>query len=229
MTTKSHHIQLMSDLKRTALLIGATGLIGSQLLTKLLHSPFYSNVIVLARRSLGLKNTKLTEVIFDFERPDASTVMADDVFCCLGTTIKKAGSRGAFKKVDFEYPLKVAKLAKLNGASKYIIVTAMGADAKSGIFYNRVKGEVESELKQLNFDSLHILQPSLLLGERSEPRLGEKVGEILAAILKPIFLGPLRKYRAIDSERVANAMVAFAKMPEKGVFIHDSGELQKFI
>ena len=219
----------MSDINKTALLIGATGLIGGQLLTKLLHSPFYSKVIVLTRRALDLRNTKLTEVIFDFDRPDASRIMADDIFCCLGTTIKKAGSRETFKKVDFEYPLKVAKLAKLNGANKYIIVTAMGADPKSGIFYNRVKGEIESELKQLNFDSLHILQPSLLLGDRQESRTGEKIGEVLAAVFRPIMLGPLKKYRAIDSEKVANAMIAFAKLPEKGVFVHDSGELQKFV
>jgi len=219
----------MSDINKTALLIGATGLIGGQLLTKLLHSPFYSKVIVLTRRALDLRNTKLTEVIFDFDRPDASRIMADDIFCCLGTTIKKAGSREAFKKVDFEYPLKVAKLAKLNGANKYIIVTAMGADPKSGIFYNRVKGEIESELKQLNFDSLHILQPSLLLGDRQESRTGEKIGEVLAAVFRPIMLGPLKKYRAIESEKVANAMIAFAKLPEKGVFVHDSGELQKFV
>lgn len=228
MPIKCHPLQFMSDLTKTALLIGATGLIGNQLLTKLLHSPFYSRVIVLTRRSLEVRNTKLTEVIFDFDRPDASQVTADDIFCCLGTTIKKAGSREAFKKVDFEYPLKVAKLAKLNGASKYIIITAMGADPKSGIFYNRVKGEIESELKRLNFDSLHILQPSLLLGDRKESRTGEKVGEMLMAVFRPIMLGPLKKYRAIESERVANAMLAFAKMPDKGVFLHDSGELQKF-
>ncbi len=218
----------MSDTNKTALLIGATGLIGSQLLTKLLHSPFYSNVVVLTRRSLEITNTKLREIIFDFDRPDASKVVADDVFCCLGTTIKKAGSREAFRKVDFDYPLKIAKLAKLNGAGKYIVVTAMGSDPSSGIFYNRVKGEIERELISLNFDALHILRPSLLLGDRKESRTGEKIGEVLIAIFKPIMIGPLKKYRAIESEKVANAMITFGRRSEKGVFVHDSDELQKF-
>lgn len=218
----------MSDINRVALLVGATGLIGSQLLTKLLHSPFYSKVIALTRTPLTVRNTKLKEVIFDFDRPDASQVMADDIFCCLGTTIKKAGSREAFRKVDYEYPLKIAKLAKLNGAQKYLIVTAMGADPKSGIFYNRVKGEVEQELKGLDYESLHILRPSLLLGDRKESRAGEKIGEILATVFKPIMLGPLKKYRAIDSEKVANAMMLLARNSENGIFVHDSGALQQF-
>jgi uncharacterized protein YbjT (DUF2867 family) len=220
----------MPDLHlKTALLVGATGLVGGQLLTKLLHSPYYSKVTVLTRRALGIRNTKLNEVIFDFDAPDASMIKADDIFCCLGTTIKKAGSREAFKKVDFEYPLRTAKHAKLNGATKYLIVTAMGADPKSSIFYNRVKGEIEQALRELHFPSLHILQPSLLLGERQEARLGEKTGEVLMTLLKPLMLGPLKKYRAIDSEKVANAMLALAKKPEEGVFVHNSAELQKFI
>lgn len=213
---------------RTALLVGATGLIGSQVLTRLLHAPYYSKVIVLTRSELPVKNTKLAEIIFDFDHPDVSQIVADDVFCCLGTTIKKAGSQEAFRKVDFDYSLRIAKLAKLNGANKFLIVTAMGADSKSSIFYNRVKGEVEDELKELHYNSLHILRPSLLLGERKESRLGERVGEIFASVLKPVMLGPLKKYRAIDSAKVANAMIALAKKSDKGVLIHDSAELQQY-
>jgi uncharacterized protein YbjT (DUF2867 family) len=214
--------------QKTALLIGATGLIGGQLLTKLLHSPYYSKVTVLTRRALEIRNTKLSEVIFDFDAPDASVVKADDIFCCLGSTIKKAGSREAFKKVDYEYPLRIAKLAKLNGATKYLIVTTMGADAKSSIFYNRVKGDIEQALRDLSFPCLHILQPSLLLGDRQETRTGEKTGELLMTVFKPLMIGPLKKYRAIASEKVANAMVALAKNPEEGIFVHNSEELQKF-
>lgn len=213
---------------RTALIIGATGLIGNQLLTKLLHTPYYDKVIVLTRRTLGITNTKLTEVIFNFDNPDAEKVKADDVFCCLGTTIKKAGSKDAFKKVDLEYPLTVAALALKNGAEKYLIVSSIGADPKSGIFYSKVKGEVEQGLTAMKFPTLHILHPSLLLGDRKEARLGEKVGEVLSAVFKPLMFGPLKKYRAIDSGKVANAMLAFAKKTETGVFIHDSEELQAF-
>ncbi len=114
-------------------------------------------------------------------------------------------------------------------ASKYMIVSSMGADSKSFIFYNRVKGEIERELTDLHYDTLHILRPSLLLGDRGgEARLGEKIGEVLAKILDPVMLGPLKKYAAIDSAKVARGSVELAQLPEKGVFIHNSAELQRF-
>lgn len=213
---------------KTALIVGATGLIGNQLLVKLLHSPYYTRVVTLTRRSSGIVNTKLTELIFDFDNPDTSKVKANDVFCCLGTTIKKAGSKDAFRKVDLEYPLTIAELARHNGAEKFLVVTAMGADFKSGIFYNKVKGELEQGLMVLKYPTLHILQPSLLLGNREETRFGEKAGEVLAAILKPVMFGPMKKYRAINSEKVASAMLAFAKKDDRGIFVHDSAELQAF-
>lgn len=220
---------MSETLLKTALLVGASGLVGSQVLSRLLRSPYYQKVVVLTRRPLEIKNTKLTELLFDFDRPDASKVVADDVFCCLGTTIKQAGSQDQFRKVDYEYPLRIAKLAKLNGAQKYLIVTAMGADAKSSIFYNRVKGEVEEELRALQYPALHILRPSLLLGKRDERRMGEKVGEVFMSVLRPVMVGPLKKYRAIDSGRVANAMVTLVKGSEQGSFVHDSAALQEYV
>lgn len=218
----------MTSSTRTALLVGATGLIGRQLLTKLLHVPYYDKVIVLTRNSLEMTHTKLTEIIFNFEKPDASVVVADDVFCCLGTTIKKAGSKEAFKKVDLEYPLTIATLAKKNGAEKFLIVSSMGASEESYFFYNQVKGQVEQKLAALKFSTLHIFRPSLLLGNRQETRLGEKVGEMFSTLLKPFMIGWLKKYWAIDSAKVANAMLAFAKKSEKGVFVHESDSLQNF-
>ncbi|CAG4999231.1 hypothetical protein DYBT9275_02183 [Dyadobacter sp. CECT 9275] len=219
----------MTDRKtKTALLVGATGLIGGQLLTKLLHSPYYSKVIVLVRKPTQIRNTKLAEVIFDFDKPDASKVIADDIFCCLGTTIKKAGSQEAFRKVDMEYPVEIAKLGLKNGAEKFLIVTAMGADPNSSIFYNKVKGETEKQLSVLGYSTLHIFRPSLLLGDRTETRMGEKIGEVVSKIFKPLMLGALKKYRAIDSSKVANAMLSLARNTEKGIFIHDSGELQQY-
>jgi uncharacterized protein YbjT (DUF2867 family) len=218
----------MTSTSRTALLVGATGLIGRQLLTKLLHVPYYDKVVVLTRRSLEITHTKLDQVIFDFDNPEESVVKADDVFCCLGTTIKKAGSKEAFRKVDLEYPLTIAALAQKNGAEKFMIVTALGADDNSGIFYNQVKGQVEQGLKAMKYSVLHIFRPSLLLGDRKETRLGEKVGEVLSTLFRPVMFGSLKKYRAIDSGKVANAMLAFAKKSEKGIFIHDSDTLQAF-
>jgi uncharacterized protein YbjT (DUF2867 family) len=213
---------------KTALLIGATGLVGKQVLLNLLESTDYSEVKALTRKSLNIRHLKLTEIIFDFENPDKAVVKADDVFCCLGTTIKKAGSEEAFKKVDLEYPLKIASLAKINGAEKYLIVSSMGADSKSVFFYNRVKGEVQDKLASFNFDSLHILQPSLLLGEREERRLGEKIGEVLAKLFGPLMSGSLKKYKAIDSAKVARAMVVLAQKQDKGIFIHNSADLQAY-
>jgi uncharacterized protein YbjT (DUF2867 family) len=213
---------------KTALIIGATGLIGKQVLHYLLASPIYKQINVLTRRSTGVQHERLNEIFFDFDKPDASLVKADDVFCCLGTTIKKAGSEEAFKKVDFQYPLQIGRLAKLNGSSKYLIVTAMGADPRSFIFYNRVKGEVERELTDLHFETLHILRPSLLLGNRGETRVAEKIGETLAKILDPVMIGPLKIYAAIDSAKVARGLLALAQLPQKGVFIHDSAALQQF-
>lgn len=214
--------------KRTALLVGASGLIGGHLLEKLLHSPYYDKVIVLARRTTPNMSNKLTEIIIDFDNLVATQIVADDVFCCLGTTIKKAGSKEAFKKVDRDYPLRIAKMAKDNGAKKFLIVTALGADPSSTIFYNRVKGEVEQGLKALDFEALHIFRPSLLLGERIENRPGERMGAIFSSILNPLMIGSLRKFRAIDSHKVASAMLANAKESKKGVFLYKSDELQNY-
>ncbi|GAB2775824.1 oxidoreductase [Rhabdobacter roseus] len=214
---------------KTALLVGATGLIGQQVLELLLQSPHYTQVKVLVRRPLGIPpHKKLEEIVYNFDAPNADLVEGDDVFCCLGTTMKKAGSKEAFRRVDQEYPVQVGTFARQKGAQKYLIVTAMGADAEASLFYNRVKGEVEEELMALGYPTLHVLRPSLLLGKRKETRLGEKVGEGLAKVFGPLLLGPLRKYRAIDSAKVARAMVELAQKKETGVFIHLSDSLQKY-
>ena len=154
---------------KTALLVGATGLVGGFVLEQLLEDAYYDSVVVLSRKSLQLQHTKLKEVLVNFDQLENYTndIKADVVFCCLGTTIKAAGSQEAFKKVDYEYPLRVAEIAKQNGASAFLIVTALGAAKSSIIFYNRVKGEVEEAIGSLHFDAFHILQPSLIIGERN--------------------------------------------------------------
>jgi uncharacterized protein YbjT (DUF2867 family) len=213
---------------RTALVAGATGLIGKQLVQYLLQSPAYAEVRVLTRNPLGIDHPKLNEITYDYAQPDAEAVRGDDIFCCLGTTMKKAGSKDAFRRVDLEYPLQVARLARQNGARQYLIVTAMGADSDSLFYYNQVKGDVQEELRAMQFPVLRIFQPSLLLGKRSEARLGEQVGEWLAVLLKPVMLGPLRKYRAIDSAKVARAMVQLAQQPGQGVYVYESDALQAY-
>ena len=214
---------------KTALLVGATGLVGGLVLEQLLADTYFEKVIVLTRKSLGKSNAKLKEVLVDFNKLDdyATEIKADAVFCCLGTTIKVAGSKEAFKKVDFEYPFKVAQLAKQNGTSTYLLITALGASKNSMIFYNQVKGELEDEVSKLNFDSFHILQPSLIIGERTESRTGEGIAQKLAPVFDALMIGGLKKYKSITAVQIAKAMVHYSKLNDKGIFKHESDELQK--
>lgn len=210
---------------KTALIVGATGLIGGHLTQKLLNHPSYAKVKVLVRKPLDYQHPKLEQIIVNFDNFDKSLVMADNVFCCLGTTMKQAGSKEAFYKVDFTYPFEIAKAALQNGAQQYLIVTAMGADAKSLFYYNRVKGEIEKALTDLNFPTLLIFRPSLLLGERKDSRAGEGFATIIMKAFD--FLTP-KKYKAINGETVANAMLDLAQKGIKGKQILESGEMQAF-
>lgn len=213
----------------SALLIGATGLVGGLVLEQLLQDDFYNEVIVLTRKSSGKNHPKLKEVLVDFDHLEnyKTDIKADVVFCTLGTTIKKAGSQEAFKKVDYEYPLRVAEIAKQNGATAYLLVTALGASKSSVIFYNRVKGEVEEAIGKLNFDAFHILQPSLIIGERNEVRTGEGLAQRLSPVYDALMFGPLNKYKSIKAEQIAKAMVHYSKLSDKGTFIHESDVLKK--
>lgn len=210
-------LKTKSSQATTALIAGASGLTGGHCLAFLLQSPYYKRVHVLVRRPLGITHPKLTEHVVDFDNPASlrAAAKADDVYCCLGTTIKKAGSQEAFRKVDYAYPVALAKEAASRGAKRFFIVTAIGSNAASKIFYNRVKGEVENAVRALPYESVHIFRPSLLLGERTEVRAGEKLFSALARALTPLMAGPLRAYRAIDARAVAWAMVfsATAHLP----------------
>lgn len=211
---------------RTAIIAGATGLIGKQLLEKLLASERYDRVIALTRSALPLTNPKLQNLITNFR--DLATVLAgapaDDVFCCLGTTMAKAGSKQNFYEVDFEYPLALARATLALGARQYSLVSALGADSSSSIYYNKVKGEVEGAIRALDFETIHIFRPSLLLGPRNEKRPGEDVAKALYKIFG--FAIPA-KYKAIQASTVATAMIAFASKDLKGIYIHESRQLQE--
>ncbi|WP_134685131.1 oxidoreductase [Brevibacillus migulae] len=196
-------------MKRTALVAGATGLIGGHLVKQLLDNPAYEKIIAISRRPLGLQHEKLDHRLIDFNQLEQADELfqVDSVFCCLGTTIKKAQSQEAFRVVDYEYPLSLGRMAKNHGVSNFLLVSSMGANAQSSIFYSRVKGELEEQLIQLDLPSLHIFRPSLLLGDRQEFRFGEKAGELLAKPLSALLIGKWRKYRPIEAGRVARAMV----------------------
>lgn len=206
-----------------AIVVGSTGLIGSELLKLLEKDQSFTKITALVRKKTNLVSTKVLEVEVDFgSLPAALFEKQEVVFCCLGTTIKKAGSKEAFRKVDYEYPLLTAKIAKEKGVEQFAIVTAMGSNPQSKIFYNNVKGDIENALKNINFDSLGIFRPSMLLGERSEVRTGERIGQ---AVMKLFSWAIPKNYKAIQAKSVAIAMVNFAKRKQKGNIIIENGQM----
>jgi len=213
-------------MSRTALVAGSTGLIGGQLLTLLLEDTYYSKVIALSRKPLTLTHPKLQNILLEVgELNQHADLKADDVFCCLGTTIKQAKTKEAFRKVDFDYPLELAKIIKANGGKQFLLVSALGSNKNSSIFYNRVKGEVEEVIAKVGYDSFHIFKPSLLVGPRKEQRAGEDAAKIFYKIFG--FLIP-KKYKEIESIKVARAMLAEAKRNLPGIFVYESDVLQAY-
>ena len=215
---------------RTFALLGASGLVGGRLLELLASDAAYSRGTLVGRRPLGLERENVREVVVDFDRPEAlrEHLAVDDVFCCLGTTIKKAGSQDAFRKVDCDIPVAVGREARAAGARQFLIVTAVGADAKSRVFYNRVKGEVEDALAALEFPGgLKVFHPSLIVGERAERRPAERAAMALMIATRPLFAGGLTRYRAIDAVDVARAMrrAAALEPPSPGVQVYEGARL----
>lgn len=212
---------------RTALLIGATGLTGEQALNDLLNSATYSKVIAVVRKPLSLHHPKLESLVVDFENLEKykAQLKADDVYCAIGTTIGKAGSKEAFKKVDYDYPLQIAEIALWNGARRFILVSSAGADAKSMIFYSRTKGELEEALKNLKYEALIIFRPSILLGDRKEQRTGEEIGRFVAEKLSFLFAGPLKAYKGTPVDMLAAVMVKLGSGTVKGIRIIENAEI----
>jgi uncharacterized protein YbjT (DUF2867 family) len=214
---------------KTALIIGSTGLIGSQLLELLLDSEEYAAVITFVKRDSGIRHPKLKQHIIDFDKPEdyQNFVVGDDFFCTIGTTIKNAGSQEVFRKVDFEYPKAFATIALQNNVKQFLIISSLGADSNSGNFYLKTKGEIQDFLKDCNFESVSVLQPSLLLGDRKEFRLGEKIGAFFMKLFSFLLIGKMKKYKPIQSEAVAKAMFDIAQKKYKGFHIIESDEIQK--
>jgi uncharacterized protein YbjT (DUF2867 family) len=213
---------------KTALLIGSSGLVGSHCLDYLLADEYYSHVEILVRRPLAVEHPKLIQHELNFEQlnEEVSKIKVNDVYCCLGTTIKIAGSQEAFRAVDFTYPIEIAKLCRANGADQFLLVTALGANPNSSIFYNRVKGEVEASISKLDFKSIYIFQPSLLLGKRPNRRLGEEIGQNISKWLSFVFKGPINKYKPIEAKAVAFAMIQSSKTQLQGTQIIESSQIQ---
>lgn len=211
---------------KRAIVVGATGLVGSRLVAVLLGDPDYDSIHALVRRPLGNPDAKLCEHSVDFTRlADFVWPVADDVYCCLGTTIRTAGSQEAFREVDYSYPLAIARGAQLHGAKQFLFVSAMGADAHSSVFYSRVKGELEAAIAALGYHAAIAFRPSLLAGDRREQRLGERVA-LMA--LQPFRRLVPRKYRPVADVAVARAMAAYAKRCLAGFHIVQSDAIQAF-
>jgi uncharacterized protein YbjT (DUF2867 family) len=213
------------NMKKSILIAGATGLVGSSLVNLIKEDPSFSEVIILVRKDVpSLRKYKsIRQHIIDFT--DAAFykehVKADTVVCALGTTIKKAGSQEKFREVDYLYPLQLAEAASANKCDKYILVSAVGADPSSKVFYNRVKGELERDLQKLKFKSLHFLNPSLLLGKRDEKRAGEGIGKALMPLFS--FILP-DKYKPIKAEVVAAKIKRISEDGDTGVFKYEGKE-----
>jgi uncharacterized protein YbjT (DUF2867 family) len=199
---------------KTALIAGSTGLVGKALLTLLLDSPVYDKVIAVGRKAPTITNPKLESLVVDFNAENSLQIPCHDVFCCLGTTIAVAGSQEKFREVDHDYPLALAQQTLATGASAFYMVSAMGADSGSKIFYNRVKGDTEKDIAGLGFQSTYFFRPSMLLGDRGAFRLGEKIGKVLMVGLD--FLIPA-KYKAVPAKQVAWCMLQEAQAPKMGV------------
>lgn len=205
---------------RTALIAGATGLVGGECLARLLDSGAYDRVIVLTRRDLGPRlhgSPKVVQVLADFAQLDAvaDELRADDVFCALGTTIRKAGSQAKFREVDFDYPRRLAEIARARGARHFSLVSAAGASRSSPFFYSRVKGELEDALRSMGWPSLTLLRPSIIAGERAESRPLERVAE------KVLRFAP-GAWRPVHARDIAAAMVRTALEAKPGVTVIES-------
>jgi len=214
---------------RTALVAGASGLVGGQVLRLLLEDPAYSRVTVLARRELPLSHKKLEQRIASFDRlaQIADFPRVHDVFCCLGTTMKQAGSPDAFRKVDFTYVVELARVAVRHRASQFLVVTAVGADRQSRILYSRVKGEAEEALRRLQFEGLQIFRPSLIVGARAQSRPTERVAWLFSLLVAWALVGPLSRYRPLKATAVARAMVRVAREAPRGTHVYESKEIRR--
>ncbi len=219
---------MQADTQRIALVAGANGMVGTALVRTLVDSGDYTRVIALTRRPLALESPRLVNRILRFAalENEMQGLACHDAYCCLGTTLREAGSPAAFRAVDHDLILSFARGAQAAGAQCLVVVSSAGADSSSANFYLRVKGETEAALEALRWRALHLMQPGLLLGERQQSRLGESLARWTLPLLNPLLLGRFERYRAIGARVVAAAMLAAARTGRGGVLRHTYASLQ---
>lgn len=209
----------------TALLLGATGLVGSHVLPLLVADDRWTRVVTLGRRPMDALAAKHVHHTLDLDRMAAQPELfaCDDLFCALGTTAKQTPDEAAYRRIDHDYPLEAARLAHANGATQYLLVSSLGASPRSRLFYTRLKGEVEKAVGAIGFESLSLFRPSQLTGERKEARRGEAQALAVLRVLRPLLIGPLRRYRPTPAEALARVMVdvAAARPPGRHVLEAD--------
>jgi len=219
----------VSTTPKVALIAGASGLVGGYALTALLGAPEYTRVWALTRRPIGREHPRLANRIVVFERmvDQLKGLVVNDAFCAIGTTIADAGSQEAFRAADVNAVLLFARAARAAGASRFVVVSSIGADSNSKKFYLRTKGEMEEAVADIGFTSVDILQPSLLLGPRKSLRPLEITGRIFAPLINPLLTGTREAYRAISAETVGRAMLGAARAGRRGVYRYTYGDLRR--
>ena len=214
---------------RTGAIFGATGLVGRACLDLLLAEERYSRIVAIGRREPARAHQKLVvrQVALDSVEAidDPALGQVDDVFCCLGTTIRKAGSQAAFRRVDLEYVVNAATFAKRRGARQFLMVTAVGADARSRVFYSRAKGEAEGAVVKVGIECVSIFRPSLILGPREESRMKERIAKSVTTALSFAMVGSLSKFRPIEATMIARAMINAASAPKPGVTVYEFDQM----
>jgi uncharacterized protein YbjT (DUF2867 family) len=212
-----------------AVIAGASGLVGSELLSILLQSTQYDEVLILVRKELPVQHKKLVQLIVDFDNLDQhqQVINGHVIFCCLGSTKSKTPNLLIYRKIDHDYPVKLAQIAVKNKMPHFHLVSAIGADSKSGNFYTKMKGETENDVQAVGIRSLHIYQPSLLTGNRKEHRLAERIATNIMKVIDPLLIGGLQKYRSIAAATVAMAMFKQSLNQEEGVFVHPSDHIKQ--
>jgi len=214
---------------KKAIIVGASGLIGGELLNTLLQSSEYKEVVILLRKELPLRHPKLVQLIIDFDDLEkwSPAINGHAVFCCLGTTKAKTPNTDQYRKIDHDYPVQLAQIASGNHVKQYHLVSSIGADVNSSVFYTRTKGETERDIENIAMPALHIYQPSFLEGRKKGARAFEGVIVTIMKLMNPLLIAGLKKYRSIPAATVARAMFKQSLKNDVGIFIHTTEKIKQ--
>lgn len=216
-------------MKKTAIILGATGLTGAILLQKLIEDERYTSIKLFSRSKIEGVPNKVTQFIGDLLKLEQfkSDFTADEVYCCIGTTAKKTPNKKVYKQIDYGIPVTAAKLSKENSIPTFLVISAMGANKKSNVFYNKTKGEMEHDVLQQHIKNTYIVRPSLIGGERKERRILEKIGITIFKVIEPLFIGKLKQYKIINAKSISLAMIHLANNASHAEVIITSNEIKK--